>query len=229
MSLFDLPFRLFSFLGLALFLISFFALLVFVVLRIRDSRKGLPERVGKVGWAFHGCFTGVVLCLLLAFSFALILFSSYIGSRDVPENKKLVALVRCLDIEGQGGYDMRLEYTPVGGETQTYLLRGDQWSIEGHIIKWDGRLLSLGIAPGYKITRVRGRYLDLDGETKYPPTVYDIGDDVWEKMWELLYKGNDYLPMVDAVYGSSCYSMPDSAHPFEMYITSAGFEIIKVK
>ena len=52
------------------------------------------------------------------------------------------------------------QFLPEQGQTtQHFFLRGDQWMIEGDIVKWDPWLNFLGLHTRYRLTRLRGRYV----------------------------------------------------------------------
>jgi len=53
---------------------------------------------------------------------------------------------------------------PTIGYLSHHRLRGQQWAVEGHILKWDDWLNLLGLQTMYKLTRVRGRYLRAEDE-----------------------------------------------------------------
>jgi hypothetical protein len=53
--------------------------------------------------------------------------------------------------------------------SRQFLIRGDQWMIEGDILKWDDWLNFLGLETRYRLTRVRGRYVSTQQETWKSP------------------------------------------------------------
>ena len=72
----------------------------------------------------------------------------------------------------------------VAGEDQ-FLLKGNQWMLEGNILKWSAKLNLLGLHTLQKVGRVRGRYLIAQDEMRLPATVYDINGGT-DRLWLLL-------------------------------------------
>jgi hypothetical protein len=62
---------------------------------------------------------------------------------------------------------------------KTYLVTGDEWMLEGDIIKFPTWLNIVGLHSGYKLTRLEGRYNDPNLELRGKRTVITLngGDD----------------------------------------------------
>jgi hypothetical protein len=82
----------------------------------------------------------------------------------------------------------------------------------------------LGLNSQYRLDRFSGRYTDTQQELNAERSVYDIrptrqsGVDLWPVVDEY----NQYIPMVDALYGSGAYMpMADGAR-YEVRITQNG-------
>jgi len=136
--------------------------------------------------------------------------------------------VYCRKLTTDAGFDLTMEYTPTGGDVQTLLLRGDQWMVEGYVIDFDSSLTLLGITSGYRVVRIRGRYMDPADETAHPPTVYSLADERFDDLWRHLFESGDRLPLVEAVYGAAVFAYPDEDDRFAVYITPNGFEMSRI-
>ncbi|MCK4595562.1 hypothetical protein KAT73_02180 [candidate division WOR-3 bacterium] len=103
---------------------------------------------------------------------------------------------------------------------QSYVfdLSGDQWMVEGDILRWSLLLRWLGAGHYYRITRFTGRWEETKENTEY--TVYQIHPD--EKLWEYLLRYADKIPFVDAAYGIAAFQYP-SNDTFYLYINDTGF------
>jgi hypothetical protein len=115
--------------------------------------------------------------------------------------------------------------TPTTEQVRRYELRGQQWSVEGHILTWDPWLNFLGLKTMYKLTRVRGRYLRADEEMSKPATVYSLVANEEDPRWRWLYIYGPQLPFVQAVYGNTVFTFPVEGKTFAIYVTASGFMI----
>ena len=114
---------------------------------------------------------------------------------------------------------------PMVDQGHRYQLRGQQWSVEGHILTWDERLNFLGLRTMYKLTRVRGRYLRAEDEVNKPATAYSLVVNEDDPGWRRLYEYGARLPFVQAVYGNTVFTFPAEEKVFAIYVTTSGFTI----
>lgn len=109
------------------------------------------------------------------------------------------------------------------GKEQRVELRGDQWQLDARIVKWKGYLATFGLKPAYRLERLSGRYYDIEQETTEKRTAYRVHPDLYGvDLWQVVNKHPDWLPVVDAVYGSATYlPMKDDAL-FEITLSNTG-------
>jgi hypothetical protein len=110
-------------------------------------------------------------------------------------------------------------------ETNLFELEGDQWAIEGNVLKWSDWLSLFGLRAHYKLTRVCGRYLDAQQQRDSTASVVALSDETSDKMWSWLFRRGEALPLVHAVYGNSIYTYPDASRIFNLYVTTDGFMV----
>ncbi len=91
---------------------------------------------------------------------------------------------------------------------KTYIVQGDEWMLQGDIVKFPTWLNILGLHSGFKLTRLEGRFDNINMERNSTHTVIELngGDDnffktVQEQAWT--------SPFVDSAYGSSTFLSPD--------------------
>lgn len=102
---------------------------------------------------------------------------------------------------------------------QVYDLRGDEWQVDARILKWHGLAVLAGMPSLYRLERLSGRYRDLVQERKAPRTVYTLDPGRGMDLRAVIKKYDQWLPWIDAVYGSAAYlPMADGAH----FVVSAG-------
>jgi hypothetical protein len=107
--------------------------------------------------------------------------------------------------------------------SQEFLILGDQWMIEGDILKWDDWLNFLGLETRYRLTRVRGRYVSTHQEALEKPTVYSLVRDEHHFLWKYLYEYGHRLPFVSTVYGGAVFQVAKGSHRFLLYVGPSGF------
>ncbi len=170
----------------------------------------------------------VSVILWIAVSAAVLFLAAFIQSYERFTHKELVAEVRAVPLDSRAG-TLYLELTPIrDGKRQpvrSFEIHGDQWALEGDILKWDDWLNFLGIHTMYKLTRVRGRYLNVQDELAQEPSVYSLVAEQERPEWRWLYKYGHRLRFVDAVYGNTVYTFPSEEQVFEVYVTTSGFSV----
>jgi hypothetical protein len=109
-----------------------------------------------------------------------------------------------------------------GGEMQVFTLAGDEWQLDARVLKWKGWANLLGLDAQYRLERVSGRYRDIEQERYDERTVYSLSANPGVDLWQLSIKYPQWLPFVDAVYGSATYMpMADGAR-YQVSITQSG-------
>jgi hypothetical protein len=103
---------------------------------------------------------------------------------------------------------------------QTYIINGDEWILEGDIIKFPPWLNIFGLHSGYKLTRLEGRFDDptLEANSHHTVVVLNGGDDnffktVQEQAWT--------SPFVQAAYGSGTFIKPDGK-TYDVFVSQTG-------
>lgn len=128
--------------------------------------------------------------------------------------------------ETQKGNVALLRFTSRQSPTERYfLVRGDQWMIEGDILKWEEWLNFLGLHTRYRLTRLRGRFLNTEMEKKRPPTIHSLVNQEAHPLWGYLYRYGHELPLVSAVYGSAAFQLSDAQKRYQVYVSTAGFVV----
>lgn len=208
--------------------IALILLMVFVFKRIhriiRRLRRRRVEGVGIIASTLRLLF----ILFLIAVSLTMLFLGAFMQSYTAFTRRELAATVRCTPVRGT--LDVMLLHLAIIESPQTafihrYRLRGQQWSIEGHILKWDDWLNFIGLHTMYKLTRVRGRYLRVEDEMNMPATVYSLVVDEEDPRWRWLYEYGARLPFVEAVYGNTVFTFPSDTKTFGIYVTTSGFMI----
>jgi hypothetical protein len=181
-------------------------------------------------WRFGRGISGVIL-LLIAVSLLWLTFlvQTYLGlTGDIK-----VARVHAASI-GNVQHEMSVDLTLYDknghpGVTQTYLVNGDEWMLQGDIIKFPTWLNVLGLHSSYKLTRLEGRFDNSDLERHSTHTVVDLngGDD---NFFKTVQSQTWISPIVQGAYGNAVF---DPASPqgqnYDVFVSQTGLYALPVK
>ena len=84
-------------------------------------------------------------------------------------------------------------------------LRGDEWQLDARVIKWKPTAVTLGAEPLYRLDRLSGRYRDPAQAQTNTVSLIDVGGDSIIDLWQLKRRFPQWLPWIDADYGSAAY------------------------
>lgn len=104
---------------------------------------------------------------------------------------------------GPQQFALRVDF-PDGGH-RSAALSGDEWQLDARVIKWTPRAIELGAEPLYRVDRLSGRYRDAAQAAATTPTVVDLGGESILDLWQLKRQFPQWLPWIDAEYGSAAY------------------------
>jgi hypothetical protein len=100
-------------------------------------------------------------------------------------------------------FALRLDFPD--GSHQSAELHGDEWQLDARVIKWTPRAVVLGAQPLYRLDRISGRYHDAAQAQATTPSITPLGRDTPVDLWELKQHFPQWLPWIDADYGSAAY------------------------
>jgi hypothetical protein len=197
------------------------ALLVLVVLEgTRGSRDKFGVRRRRFRW---GRATSGSIMLLLAISllYLAILLQTYLGLTS----EILVARVRATTLANVPNF-MSVEitlYNQHGDVThhETDGVCGNEWMLQGDIVRFPDWANLLGLHTGYKLTRLEGRYDDPNQEMNWYHTVVELngGDDNFFKTIQS--QGGWLHPLVEASYGNAII-LPADGNSYAIYVSQTG-------
>jgi len=113
-------------------------------------------------------------------------------------------------------------------EIRQFEVSGDQWMLEGDILKWKNWINFLGFHTRYRLTRLRGRYIRTSDELANPTEIYSLVEIEDHPVWGYLYRHGASLPFVSTVYGNAVFQNTDEASTFLVYTTTSGFITRKI-
>ncbi|QIT55400.1 cation/multidrug efflux pump [Aquisalimonas sp. 2447] len=99
---------------------------------------------------------------------------------------------------------------------------GDEWQVDARMLKWKGPATLVGMDSRYRLERLSGRYRDIDQERDAPRSVHSLGGDRGLDIWGLLRDRDQYVPWVDAVYGSATYLPMEDGARYRVRVSQTG-------
>ena len=130
--------------------------------------------------------------------------------------------VATLAFESVGELSYRVTITPVGGSPIELQLDGDEWQLDARMIKWTEWLTFLGESPLYRLDRLSGRYISIEDARSKGQTMHALSQTSGIDVWAFARRAGDWLPGVDAAYGSSVYLPMADGLAYEVSISQTG-------
>jgi len=202
-------------------------LILFFYRRIRRVVRALAGKK-SVSPGLVASLRNLVLAVVWTSVFGMLLFlGAFLRSYHAFNYEKPVAEIVSEPSEEPLTVQIRLvEFgSPKGPSPRAFTIRGDQWMIEGDILKWEGWLTLLGLHTRYRLTRLRGRYLTTEAEIKEKQTIYSLVEDEAHPIWRYLYLYGQRLPFVSTVYGNAVFQTSGKGKHFLVYISPSGFTV----
>jgi hypothetical protein len=100
-------------------------------------------------------------------------------------------------------FSLRLDFPD--GRHQSAALNGDEWQLDARVIKWTPRAIELGARPLYRVDRLSGRFRDASMAAGTNPSIVDLAGESLLDLWQLKKQFPQWLPWIDADYGSATY------------------------
>lgn len=111
--------------------------------------------------------------------------------------------------------------TPDGRQAQ-FELAGDEWQLDARVLKWHGWANLAGLHTLYRLERLSGRYQSIREELNDTRTVIDLSAERGLDLWSLASEYPDWIPLVDARYGSATYLPMGDGARYQVNITTSG-------
>ena len=167
----------------------------------------------------------LILILLWSFLFSMLLFLGFfLHAYNMFTFEKPIAQIEVSpSIESESMKINLTEFTENDTSSRQFEIKGDQWLLEGDILKWDGWLNFFGLRTRYRLTRIRGRYIATQAEIEKKPTIHSLIDDEDSPFWKYLYKYGHRFPFVNSVYGNSVFQYGNIHSKFLVFVTNDGF------
>ena len=107
----------------------------------------------------------------------------------------------------------------------TYVIAGDQIYVDAHVLKWKPLANVLGLHTAYELSRIAGRYEDIDQERSAERTVHSLAPDRIIDLFALRRRHELLAPLVDAEYGSGTFVAVKRRTLLEVRVSTTGLLI----
>ena len=158
--------------------------------------------------------------ILLAVGGVLVATNLYTYARLTHEQEAARVQIRQL---GERRYTVSV--LPNKQPAQHFEVRGDEWQIDARVLKWRAMGNLLGFDTVYRLERLSGRYGDIALEKTAPRTVYSLAVDPGLDFWSLLKQHHQYVPFVDALYGSAAYVPMGEGAEYVVTVSNTGLVV----
>jgi hypothetical protein len=108
------------------------------------------------------------------------------------------------------------------GARSDFALRGDEWQVDAHVLKWRPLAALIGFDTAYRLDRISGRYSSIDDERSLPRTVYALHPPDPVDLWTLAHRYHSWVPWIDALYGSATYLPMADGALYEIKVSQSG-------
>lgn len=211
-------------LGIFFFLFFLYKRIRWIFTRFSKQKSDTPKLIASLRNLVLISLWSSVFGMLLFFGFFLRAFSVFTYEKPVAE-----LIIHSLDAKNRSQVTLVQFITPDSQKVDLFTVAGDQWMIEGDILKWDTALNFLGVETRYRLTRLRGRYFNTEAEINEPPTIYSLISDENHPFWRFLYKYGHFIPFVNSVYGNAAFQNFGKDKKYLVYVSVTGFVVKEQK
>jgi len=177
------------------------------------------RRVRIVGGAFY--FLLGALFILLGVVAGLLAASLHGYKRLTQEQTAANVTLRQL---GERQYALTLDVP--GTAPRHFEVRGDEWQIDARVLKWRPMATIAGFDTLYRLERLSGRYADVIQERTAKRTVYPLAiTDEPVDLWALARRYHEYIPLMDALYGSGVFVPMAEGAEYAVTVSASGLVV----
>lgn len=160
--------------------------------------------------------------LLLSLSGIFGMITAAIQGYQALVREEVAAIV---EIQPVGPQTFNARFRMSDGTVLSFLLAGDEISVDAHILKWKPIANYFGLHTTYALDRVAGRYARLEDERSKPHTVFPLADDKPVDLYRLRQKYFLLSFLLDAQYGSGTFVAADQPGEIEVRVSTSGLLI----
>jgi hypothetical protein len=206
-------------------LIGLVLLLIFSVRRLRFMAKRLAKKPASVPGPVASTRNFLLILLFMAVFCAVFFSGFFFQAYHAFTREEPVARVTITPLPEEQTNLISLELLgqDEDDEIRQYRLSGDQWVLEGDILKWKDWVNFLGLHTRYRLTRLRGRYIRTADAKLKPASLHSLVEMEDHPVWGFLFRYGSSFPLVDTAYGSAVFQASDEPCTFLVSVSTTGF------
>ena len=205
-------------------------LMVFSARRLKFMAKRLAKKPASIPGPVASTRNVLLILLWTAVFCAVFFVGFFFQAYHAFTREDPVARVTITPLPHEQGNLITLELLGQDADTeiQQYKVSGDQWVLEGDILKWKDWVNFLGLHTRYRLTRLRGRYIRTSDAKLKPSSIYSLVEIENHPVWGFLYRYASSFPLVSAAYGNAVFQGSDEPSTFLVYVSTSGFLIRRI-
>ncbi len=118
-----------------------------------------------------------------------------------------------------------LALSEVGKKPVNFNIIGDEWQLDARFLRWKSWATILGQDPMFRLERLSGRYSDIEQAKTEPRSLYALNAQAGVDVWKLGRQYADWLPFMDAYFGSSVYMPLIANGEYRVTATNSGLMV----
>ena len=217
------------YIGLVGLLLGVLFLLFFFYRRILRM-FGILSRKKTTSPKFLASLRNLILIFLWTAVFGMVLFAGFFfrAFQTFNHEEPVAEVIIHPHVEPDTNQVTLVQFIPDATEVRRqFLIKGDQWMLEGDILKWNNWLNFLGLHTRYRLTRLRGRYIQAEDEKNESRTIYPLVENEDHPLWRYLYLYGYQLPFISTVYGNAAFQTSEKDTRFQVYVSTSGLVVRK--
>ena len=120
-------------------------------------------------------------------------------------------------------YELTLSET--GKRPVDFEIRGDEWQLDARFLRWKSWATILGQDPMFRLERLSGRYSDIEQAKVAQRSLHALNSQAGIDVWIFGKEYADWLPFIDAYFGSSVYMPMAADGEYRVIATDSGLMV----
>lgn len=190
-----------------LFVISAVLLLITALVLLQIRRRPL-----------RSCCLSLVL--VPATAGVIVLTQDVVSYRLLAEEERVAQVF--VAQSGEQRFDIVID-TGEGNARQHFSLNGDQWMLEGRVLRWQLPMARLGLQNLVRLSRVSGRYQSLEQErSQAQRSVYAVSSGELVDSWQWLRSFKPLHRWVEVDFGNAVFAPLEDGALYSVYLGRSG-------
>lgn len=118
-----------------------------------------------------------------------------------------------------------LALSEAGKQPASFKIIGDEWQLDARFLRWKSWATILGQDPMFRLERLSGRYSDIEQAKTGERSLYALNEQSGMDVWKLGRQYAEWLPFMDAYFGSSVYMPLAADGEYRVTATDSGLMV----